>query len=153
MRRACSVCLLLLGMGACFQLPDPEAEKERCAAICDHTASCPNLDGGATCVDRCLASHFPEACAEAITAASCAVLEQGATSTASWAAACYPRCNPDGVACNGIRIMTCSAGRLAQMDCTFQCEEIGERFSGVCGATRNGKSSPTGRAQCWCDPK
>jgi hypothetical protein len=140
-------------MGACFQLPDPNAEKERCESICDHTGSCPNLDGGESCVDRCLASHFPEACAEAITAASCTALEQGASSTASWAAACYPRCNPDGVACNGIRIMTCSLGRLAQMDCTFQCEEIGEKFSGVCGKTRAGKSSPSGLAQCWCDPK
>lgn len=145
--------LIGLLLSACYQLPDPEAEKERCTAICDHLQTCPNLEDDSACVDRCLASHYPEACAEAVEATSCSVLEQGATIGTPWVEACYPKCARDGVACYGNRITTCDIGHHSQLDCTFQCKEAGEVFSGVCGKTRNGQSSPSGQAQCWCDPK
>lgn len=143
--------LLLAALANCVALPDPGEEEQRCVRICEKTAQCPGIDQDAQCKERCMASHFPEKCADAMEATTCAELEQGSTSKSAWVVACYPRCSPDGVACQGDRILSCNGGYFSQRECSFVCRDLGGKYSGVCAKERNGQFSPTGLPQCWCD--
>jgi hypothetical protein len=139
-------------VAACVTNPEPpESTEEACDRICQRTGECPGLTGGESCVESCIASHYPAPCADAIVDSKCSELTAGVQGGAVWVGACYPKCSPDGVACQKDVLVACTLGRYEQQDCSFRCKAKGETYSGVCAKTRNGVSTPTGLPDCWCD--
>ncbi len=144
--------VLLALLSACVVADlDDEGREAECDQICSRTGQCPGLDGSSTCVNSCLASHFPRGCGDAVEAASCTELTGGPQGGGSWLDACYPKCSPDRVLCNGDRLVACSFGRLIQQDCSWVCEARGETYAKVCAASHQGQTSPSGLPECWCE--
>jgi hypothetical protein len=92
-------------------------------------------------------------CAGMIESASCDTL-------ASIESSCFPPCGAGTEpTCNGTdTITTCAdngdgtGGELFTFSCEAGCTAKGVSYTGTCGVTGpTGDSSPTGKAQCWCN--
>ncbi len=149
-RKLLPVVLTLL-VGCVTDPSPPESDSVACERICAKTAQCPGLTGGSDCKASCEASHYPTGCADALEAAKCTEISAGVEGGGSWVPSCYPKCTPDGQICQGDVVMVCSNGHYSQADCSYRCESVGDTYSGVCAATRNGQTTPNGLPDCWCD--
>jgi hypothetical protein len=132
--------------------------------ICSRFVACGTADGttGATFTQSSCESDFdgwvpPSGCQSAIDSASCGTINGGSGGDAL--STCFPSCTGvGGTSCSGDDISQCAGdteagattGEAITRTCASVCTEQGQTYAGVCGASYQGMSSPTGEDTCWC---
>ncbi|MFI5297525.1 MAG: hypothetical protein ACHREM_05450 [Polyangiales bacterium] len=148
---------------ACSSSPPPNYAADL-TAYCQRYEQCgPKLsDGTAVTEAGCESSnagwHVPAGCVGAMKTASCADINHQTSllvaGSAALVATCSSPCSFTGLgdACHGDGVEICDGvnGRGETYDCASVCAAKSMTYSGVCGRTNNGLTSPGGFDDCWC---
>jgi hypothetical protein len=127
--------------------------------ICTKIVSCGFTDstGSQETLESCLSNHNgwipPTACRSLVDADTCGQLEASTGTVSAYIQACFPPCTNTPTTCSGDNLVECTpAGQTVTTTCVAKCAATSSTptYSGVCGATDQGKQSSTGGPVCWC---
>ena len=153
-----SAAMLLFGiLGACKSHHDDQSETDSSSHVAlDANAFCnkavTTCGDTSTKVSDCVATfaavRVTPDCADALETASCSDL---ATTTSSVDDVCFPSCSqPGSQSCNGDGTLSVcgSSSKALVYDCAATCTAVKKTWTGVCGTSNEGQTSP--KPKCWC---
>lgn len=102
-------------------------------------------------VEDCESSYgalqTPNACSDAIEILTC----QELAASDGLPEACFPTCEGSDSQCAHGALTVCAEGRSMTISCEGMCASQGHRWTGVCGDSYQGQTTPGGQASCICE--